>query len=389
MAADARHPTAVILTALSLESSAVLPHLNNIERLVHTSGVQVDRGRLADTPWYIALAEIGERSTRAAVITERLNTWLQPEALFFVGIAGGLKEDIQVGDVVVATKVYGIQGGKETAEGFLVRPEAWRPSFRLEQAARHALRGKAHFKPIATSDVVIANAQSAITQHLHQHYNDAVAIEMEAAGVAEAAHLAGTLDALIIRGISDKADTNKHLEDAQGSQASAAENATAAVVAVLRNLQPSSAGYQAQIQATVRPIRVPKLKRQGGWRSWNERWVENTSQYRAVASAYGRIVNEYQAVCKQYGVGESFWPTEKKVGRELAAITGEGRWIIVIDNVRHLRNIGAAIFSIPGDGINPGTLPMSPTEETARDFVAGASAVITQLGLLSRNGPPR
>lgn len=240
LAADEQEsPIAVILTALPVESQAVRTYLTDVETLVHPSGTRAERGRLDGTSWYVALAEIGEGTLTAAVLTERLHNWLRPQALLFVGVAGGLKDDIKVGDVVVATKVYGIHGGKQTPEGFLVRPEAWRSSHRLEQAARHALRGKAHFKPIAVGDVVLADAESAIARHLHEHYNDAVAIEMEGAGVAQAAHLTGTLDALIIRGISDKADAHKHERDAEGSQPKAAKNAARAAVALLQELEPA------------------------------------------------------------------------------------------------------------------------------------------------------
>ncbi|MFJ5776116.1 hypothetical protein [Streptomyces sp. NPDC093094] len=229
-------PVAVILTALSVEYQAVRAHLTDVETVVHPSGTRAERGRLAGTSGYVALAEIGEGTLTAAALTERFHTWLHPQALLFVGVAGGLKDDIEVGDVVVATKVYGIHGGKQTPEGFLVRPEAWRTSHRLEQAARHALRGRARFKPIAVGDIVLADAASAVARHLHEHYNDAVAIEMEGTGVAQAAHLTGELDTLIIRGISDRADTHKHERDAEGSQPKAARNAAQAAFAVLQEL---------------------------------------------------------------------------------------------------------------------------------------------------------
>ncbi|MFJ9832852.1 hypothetical protein ACIRU2_15905 [Streptomyces sp. NPDC101169] len=231
-----RGPTAVILTALPVEYEAVRAHFTDVETLVHSSGTRAECGRLAGTPWYVAIAEIGEGTLTAATLTERFHTWLHPQALLFVGVAGGLKDDIKAGDVVVATKVYGIHGGRQTPQGFLVRPRAWHPSHRLEQAARHALRGKAHFKPIAVGDIVLADAASAIARHLMEHYNDAVAIEMEGAGVAHAAQLTRTLDALIIRGISDNADAHKHELDAGGSQSNAAHNAADAAVALLREL---------------------------------------------------------------------------------------------------------------------------------------------------------
>ncbi|MFF0204428.1 hypothetical protein [Streptomyces sp. NPDC005017] len=235
-AGEQQGPVAVVLTALSVEYEAVRAHLTSVQTLVHPSGTRAECGRFAGTSWQVALAETGEGTLTAAALTERFHTWLRPQVLLFVGVAGGLKDDIEVGDVVVATKVYGIHGGKQTPHGFLVRPEAWRTSHRLEQAARHALRGRAHFKPIAVGDVVLADAASAIVRHLNEHYNDAVAIEMEGAGVAQAAHLTGDLDALIIRGISGKADAHKHQRDAEGSQQPAAHNAAQAAVALLQEL---------------------------------------------------------------------------------------------------------------------------------------------------------
>ncbi|MEU9168631.1 hypothetical protein AB0D34_12675 [Streptomyces sp. NPDC048420] len=41
-----------------------------------------------------------------------------------MGVADGLTDDVHIGDVVVATKMYGIHGDKQVPEGFLVRPEA-------------------------------------------------------------------------------------------------------------------------------------------------------------------------------------------------------------------------------------------------------------------------
>jgi nucleoside phosphorylase len=232
-------PTVAILTALPLEYDAVLAHLTDIEKLKHPRyGTRARRGRLSGTPWYVALVDMGEGTLTAATITERVLSWLEPEAVLFVGVAGGLKDDINLGDVVVATKVYAVKGGKQTPDGFMVRPEAWRASHELEQAAKEALRGKAHFKPIAVGDVVLADADSELAARIHTSYNDAVAIEMESSGVAHAVHLAGQAGALIIRGISDKANAEKSTADAEGSQPRAAANAAAAAIAVLHELDP-------------------------------------------------------------------------------------------------------------------------------------------------------
>ncbi|MFI8530009.1 5'-methylthioadenosine/S-adenosylhomocysteine nucleosidase [Streptomyces aquilus] len=232
-------PTVAVLTALSLEYTAVRGHLTDIHKREHPRGTRAEVGTLAGTPWSVALVQMGEGNLTAAALTERVMTWLEPDAVFFVGVAGGLKDDIALGDVVVATKVYAVHGGKETPDGFHVRPEAWRASHRLRAAAQDALRDdpRAHLKPIAAGDVVLAASESALAEHLKKYYNDAAAIEMEGAGVVSAVDLAGG-DALVIRGISDRADGDKSRVDGAGWQPRAAASAASAVVAVVRELRP-------------------------------------------------------------------------------------------------------------------------------------------------------
>ncbi|MEU3663168.1 5'-methylthioadenosine/S-adenosylhomocysteine nucleosidase [Streptomyces sp. NPDC032940] len=235
-------PTVLVLTALPLEYAAVRAHVEERRELVHQDGTRVERGRLAGTSWQVALAELGMGAERAAALTTQLINWLRPEAVFFVGVAGSLKDDVGIGDVVVGTQVYEIHGGKQTPEGFLVRPKGLPGSHALEQAARSAVRDmagvRAHFMPIATGDVVLADAQSEIALLLRRNYNDAGAIEMEGSGALQAAHLSGQVNALVIRGISDRADAGKHEADAAGSQERAAAQAAAVTVAVLHKHRP-------------------------------------------------------------------------------------------------------------------------------------------------------
>ncbi|WSL06221.1 5'-methylthioadenosine/S-adenosylhomocysteine nucleosidase [Streptomyces sp. NBC_01288] len=231
----------VILTALPAEYEAVRSHLISREALVHpASGTTLERGVLPGTPWLVALAEIGEGAYTAAVTIERISAWLEPEALLFVGVAGSLREDVRIGDVVVATKVYAYHGGKQTPEGFYARPRAWVVSHRLEQAARVALRGwpGVHFKSIAAGDVVLNGSSAALVDQLRRRYSDAAAIEMEGTGVAHAAHLTEEAETLTIRAISDTADGVKHPVDTTDILRSAAARAAEAAMAVLREVNP-------------------------------------------------------------------------------------------------------------------------------------------------------
>jgi nucleoside phosphorylase len=235
-------PSVLVLTALPLEYAAVRAHVEERRELVHRDGTRVEKGRLPGASWHVALAELGMGAERAAALTTQLINWLRPEAVFFVGVAGSLKDDVEIGDVVVGTKVYEIHGGKPTPEGFLVRPNALPGSHALEQAARSAVRDmpdvRAHFLPIATGDVVLADARSEIALFIRRNYNDAGAIEMEGSGALLAAHLNGQLNALVIRGISDRADAEKHKADASGTQQRAAEQAAAVTMAVLHKHRP-------------------------------------------------------------------------------------------------------------------------------------------------------
>ncbi|MFJ4524769.1 nucleosidase [Streptomyces sp. NPDC088810] len=238
--------TVLVLTALPLEYAAVRAYIPEREELVHAQGTRVETGRLPDSAWHLAISELGVGAERAAALTAQLIDWLHPEAVLFVGVAGSLKDDIEIGDVVVGTQVYEIHGGKQTHKGFKVRPKALPGSHALEQAARSAARDlpemRVHFAPIATGDVVLADSRSDIARHVEEHYNDAGAIEMEGSGAAQAAHLSGQVDALVVRGVSDRADRNKRRADAGGSQQRAATHAATVAVELLRKHQPRRTG---------------------------------------------------------------------------------------------------------------------------------------------------
>ncbi|MEK8169011.1 hypothetical protein NKH77_01785 [Streptomyces sp. M19] len=159
--------------------------------------------------------------------------------LVFVGIAGALTPALHLGDVVVATRVHALHGGKHAPEGFLARPEGWACSHSLLQTARHALRGPSWWperqgraadplQPVAAGDVVLNCPISPLRGQLHALCNDAVAIEMESAGVAHAAQIGG-IDTLTVRGISDRADGSKYAAADTLYQPRAAARAAAAV----------------------------------------------------------------------------------------------------------------------------------------------------------------
>ncbi|MEV0660433.1 5'-methylthioadenosine/S-adenosylhomocysteine nucleosidase [Actinomadura luteofluorescens] len=231
----------VVLTALDVEYEAVREKLDAPQVHRHPQGTRFEVGRLTGSKCRIALALVGKGNQSAAVLAERAIAEFSPVALLFVGVAGALHTHIALGDVVVATHVYAFHGGTSEDDGFKSRPRVWEASHGADQLARHVARirawtGEVHFGPIAAGEVVLNSTVSAYARWIRQHYNDALAIEMEGAGVAQAAHLNKSLPVVVVRGISDRADGTKQTTDREQWQARAVANAAAFTVALAENL---------------------------------------------------------------------------------------------------------------------------------------------------------
>ena len=238
----------VVLTALNLEYKAVRAHLTDVRRIAHQrGGTGFEVGVLPGARLPVALVRTGQGNASAGVIAERAIEAFEPAAVMFVGVAGGLKNDIDLGDVVVATRVYAVHGAKEQDGRSLARPRAFEADHELLDLAQHldavgmwgrdgsaGVSIRVHFAPVASGEVVLNSRGTPLARQLHEHFNDAAAVEMESAGVAQAAHLNRGLAMLTVRGISDKADGRKHAADAAGGQPEAAARAATVAVAVLR-----------------------------------------------------------------------------------------------------------------------------------------------------------
>ena len=236
--------TIVILTAMNLEYSAVRAHLSDVTTHAHPMGTRFEVGHLGGCR--VALALTGKGNQSAAVHTERAAAEFAPAAVIFVGVAGALQPHVGLGDVVVATHVYAYHGATSEAAGITARPRTWELSHRVHQIAAHLERTgdwarqlpgapqppRVHFGPVAAGEIAHYSAVSDARQWLREHYNDAVAVEMEAAGIAQAGHLNDALPTIMVRGISDYADESKSATDDAGWQPRAAASAAAFAAAL-------------------------------------------------------------------------------------------------------------------------------------------------------------
>ncbi|WP_062216710.1 5'-methylthioadenosine/S-adenosylhomocysteine nucleosidase [Streptomyces sp. NBRC 109706] len=230
----------VILTALNLEYQAMRQRLTGPEVHRHKRGTRFEVGTVQGTSCRIVLGLTNKGNQSAAVIAERAIQEFSPVALLFVGVAGALWETARLGDVVMATHVYAYHGGTSEDDGLKSRPRVWETAHGIQQLGSHLARvddwagdlpdrervPQVRFGAIAAGEVVQNSKISAEARWIRQHYNDALAIEMEAAGVAQAGHLNGAPVA-IIRGISDRADGTKSSANDRNWQPQAAANAAA------------------------------------------------------------------------------------------------------------------------------------------------------------------
>ncbi len=260
---EAIPPCVVILTALKVEYMAVREHLTGLKEDIHPQGTVYERGRFTagNQIWDVAIAQIGAGNSGVATEAERAIARFDPRVILFVGVAGGIKKELNIGDVVVGTKIYKYESGKALADKTLPRPTLGNSSHRLVQRAQAESRKSdwlSRIKPnftsenrsvyveaIAAGEKVIASSRSPICKFLREYYDDAYAVEMEGFGFLEAAWRNDSVSAIVIRGISDKLD-KKAQSDAANSQKIASAHASAFAFEILSKLDGSDGTERSQ-----------------------------------------------------------------------------------------------------------------------------------------------
>lgn len=244
-----------ILTPIAVEYNAVRRHLKNIKEDRNPKGLYEIGSfttKLGDLS--IVLQQTGARNSSIALATERIIELYNPKIIFLVGVAGGVK-DVVIGSIVVGTKTYGYESGKETEDGFKARPEVYTFTKTLQDIAlsvsrkgtwlRRAGKGKTDveciFGAIASGDKVIATQRTNLFKFLKDTYNDTAAIDMEAVGFAEVFTRHTSIKYLCIRGISDLLD-NKSQSDGSGSQSIASANVAAFTFELINQLTKEDLG---------------------------------------------------------------------------------------------------------------------------------------------------
>ncbi|BAZ18987.1 putative nucleoside phosphorylase (plasmid) [Calothrix sp. NIES-4071] len=225
-----------IITALRVERDAVRERLDTCEivqddfdPLTYYYGrVNIPGSDEYYTVVLVGLLNMGNNS--AAVATTRLLQRWETKNLMMVGIAGGVREKVDLGDVVVSQFCHYYEMAKLTDEGNQQRPEQfpcdrllfgrayayeaseWKGQIRVVRPGTVQVENSlpnVHFGPIASGEKVIADAET--LPRLLRDCPKLLAVAMEGAGVARAATSHTNPPRFLeIRGISDFADAQKN-----------------------------------------------------------------------------------------------------------------------------------------------------------------------------------
>lgn len=193
----------------------------------------------------LRLSQKGHLSTAEAV-QQSMQTF-DAALLVLFGTAAGIKK-VGMGDVVVATAGYSYESGKIVPGGFMSNPRAieaspnwigvannvalqsdWHPEKGEPQQRLPAV----YFGPIISGEKVITDPNHQIAAQFKTHFQDAIALEMEAFAFLHAARNYPKVETLIIRGVSDFM-ADKEQANLGGSKKRAINHAAAFLYAVLK-----------------------------------------------------------------------------------------------------------------------------------------------------------
>nr|WP_315246787.1 5'-methylthioadenosine/adenosylhomocysteine nucleosidase [uncultured Albidiferax sp.] len=246
--------TLAILSALAEEQQGIFEQLEQPRRVQH-AGRSFGLGLWYGQPVVLALSRIGKvaAATTATALIEKFGA----SRIVFTGVAGGVGEGVQVGDVVVAADF--IQHDMNAAPLFppYEVPLYGQARFVCDEKLTATLLIAAHASGIsaggrfglnplppcihhglvASGDRFVSAASEVRTLQiaLRAHGHEALAVEMEGAAVAQVCHDYGVPFAAM-RSISDRADDTAHTDFAEFVRTVASRYAQAVLAGLVQRL---------------------------------------------------------------------------------------------------------------------------------------------------------
>lgn len=224
-----------IVTTLQIERDAVKCRLDHYETIQEKSDAHSYYYGHINIPGseerysVVVVMCLGMGNEEALATTRRVIERWQPANIIIVGIGGGVRGKVALGDIVVAEFCHYYELAKRTPNVERRRPQQfptnrvllgraqayeatnWREDIRIKRPGNstETLQPQVHFGTIASGEKVIADGKT--LESLLRENDRIRAVAMEGAGVARAvAHQDPAPRFLEIRGISDFADDKKN-----------------------------------------------------------------------------------------------------------------------------------------------------------------------------------
>ena len=188
------------------EEVAILKEKMSEVTVLEKAGMEFFKGILGGQPVVVVRSGIGK--VNAGICTQILADVFQVNAVINTGIAGSLKAEINIGDIVLSTDtmqhdVDAREFGYEIGQVPRMDTRTFPADNRLRETALQVCHKvnpeiQVYDGDKETKEKIIANTQAYCT-------------EMEGAAIGQAAYLNG-IPYLVIRAISDKADDSAHMD---------------------------------------------------------------------------------------------------------------------------------------------------------------------------------
>lgn len=207
-----------VIGAMKVEVDAILSEMEEKQEEIHGNMV-FTRGTLAGVPCVVSQCSPGK--VNAALTTQAMVDFFAPRLVLNIGVAGGIGEQVHIGDVVIATAcveydfdtsaVDGCPVGEMTLPGFeepLRKQPCDQALAKLLAEESEKLYGHAHLGVVATGDQFVANPK--VGEWLRSEF-EALACEMEGGAIAHAC-LVNRVPCGVLRTISDNANDSETVD---------------------------------------------------------------------------------------------------------------------------------------------------------------------------------
>lgn len=230
-----------IIGALDKEVALLCEKLEKT-RTVHRASLTFHQGILQGKEVVVVKSGVGK--VNAALCAQLLIDYFRPNAIFCTGVAGALREELDVGDVVISTDVaqHDVDGtvfGHEPGEIPNLGVKFFKADENLVEiaweVACRTLKGKKAVKGrILSGDQFICSAER--VKYLRDVF-DGSCVEMEGGAIGHVCYV-NDVPFVVIRSISDRAD-DKAVVVYEKFAEEAARNSSNIILGVLDNLKPA------------------------------------------------------------------------------------------------------------------------------------------------------